>query len=223
MPRAKTEDFSDQATIAHSGNTTNDVDGYKYDIQVWTSLQTMMRLPAVLDTGCDPNMIREDIVHEAGLQIDGYTGPPLSQADGTCYMPPGQVTTRIQFCGGTRTFNVNLLLAPPDADYDVLVGGKLISSARLLIRNPAGFFLTFTRETSGKFATNMDVIAANVIYAEQTVERQRRQQEAQSRNAEIERQRAEYRHRQRERELAEQQHRQRGGDRGPGMSSSRHG
>ena len=131
-------------------------------------------------------MIREDIAHEAGLSVETYPGPPLSQVDGTYYLPPGQVTTRIHFCGGTRTFNVNFLLAPPSAQYDILIGGNFISRAGLLIRNPAGFVLKFARETPGKSLANARVITANVVDAEQTAERQRKHREAQLRDAEIE-------------------------------------
>ena len=151
MSRAKTEDFSNPATGALGRNAFEDDDKYQYDVQVYTSQHTTIRLPALLDTGCDPNLIREDIIREAGLPIYSYSGPPLSQADGTYYLPPGQVTTRIHFCGGTRTFNVNFLLAPPNVEYDILVGGDMISRARLLVRNPAGFFLAFGRETQGDF------------------------------------------------------------------------
>lgn len=112
-----------------------------------------MTMPALLDTQCEPNLIREDIVQELGLPIRSYLGPSLSQVGGGYYMPTDQVTTRIRFCGGKRTFNIDFLLAPANADYDILLGGPFISEARLLLPNPAGFFLSFARETPRKFAT----------------------------------------------------------------------
>ncbi len=182
-----------------------------------------MRMLALLDTQCEPNLIREDIVREAGLNIRRYLGPSLSQVDGSYYMPAGQVTTRIHFCGGKRTFKIDFLLAPSNADYDVLLGGPFISKARLLLRNPAGFFLSFARETPRRFAINEHNTKANGVIAEQTAERQRRQQEDQRANEQRERQRTEERRHQREREMAEEQRRQREGDRRLAASSSRRG
>lgn len=213
MNRARTEDFSNPAIGAPGRNAFGDADKYQYDVQVYTVQHTRIRLPALLDTGCDPNLIREDIVREAGLPIDIYPGPPLSQADGTCYLPPGQVTTRIHFCGGTRTFNVDFLLAPSSVEYDILIGGDMISRAQLLVRNPAGFLLGFAKETQGNISRGEYEFRANITNLEQVIERQRRQQEAQRLNDRIERQRAEERRRQREREMAEEQCRQRERDR----------
>lgn len=180
-----------------------------------------MIMPALLDTQCEPNLIREDIVQELGLPIRSYLGPPLSQVGGSYYKPAGQVTTCIHFCGGKRTFKIDFLLAPANADYDVLLGGPFIFEAQLLKHNPAGFFLSFSRETPRKFATIEYGITANGIIAEQTAERQRRQQEDQRANEQIERQRAE--ERRRERERAEEQRRQRERDCRLAASSSRRG
>ncbi len=180
-----------------------------------------MRMLAILDTGCDPNLIREDIVQEAGLPIQIYHGSPLSQAGGSQYNPAGQVTTEIQFCDGTRTFKIDFLLAPANANYDILLGGPFISKARLLLRNPAGFFLSFAQQTPGTLASDECEISADIINVEQTAERQRRQQEAQRISNQIERQRAEERRRQRESEIAEEQRRQSERDRQQAPSSSR--
>ena len=152
--RTRTEGITEEAPAVFSSNTLEDINRYKYDVYLWTSLHTTMRLPALLDTQCAPNMIREDLAHAAGLRIESYPGDSLSQIDGTFYQPSGQVTTRIHFRGGSRTFDINFLLGPPNAQYDVLVGGNFISRNRLLIHNPAGFFLTFARETPGKFTAN---------------------------------------------------------------------
>ncbi len=221
--RAGTEDFSCQATAVPSRNVVETIDKYKYDVLVWTCQNTIMRMPALLDTQCGPNLIREDIVQEAGLHIRPYLGPSLSQVDGSYYLPAGQFTTRIRFCGGTRTFKIDFLLAPSNAGYDILLGGPFISKAQLLLRNPAGFFLSFARETPRKFANNEHNTKANGVIAEQTAERQRRQQEDQRANEQRERQRTEERRHQREREMAEEQRRQIERDRRLAASSSRRG
>ena len=221
--RTGTEDFSGQATAVSSRNGVETIDQYMNDVLVWTCQNTAMRRPALLDTQCEPNLIREDIAQEAGLPIRPYLGHSLSQVDGSYYMPAGQVTTHIRFCGGKRTFKIDFLLAPSNAGYDILLGGPFISKARLLLRNPAGFFLSFARETPRKFATNEHNTKANGVIAEQTAERQRRQQEAQRASEQIERQRAEERRHQREREMAEEQRRQTERDRRLAASSSRRG
>lgn len=174
-----------------------------------------MRVLALLDTQCGPNLIREDIVQEAGLHIRRYLGPSLSQVDGSYYMPAGQVTTRIHFCGGKRTFKIDFLLAPSNAGYDILLGGPFISKARLLLCNPAGFVLMCAGETLRKSTINEHSTEANGVIAEQTAERQGREREAQRASEQIERQRAEQRRQQRarERETAEEQRRQKENER----------
>ena len=153
VSRARTEDFSSRAAAALSPHTPKSIDRCKYD-QVWTSQHTVITVPAMLDTGCDPNLIREDVAHEAGLCVESYIGPSLSQAGGSHFTPIGQATTRIHFCGGKRTFKLDFLLAPADADYDILLGNAFIKMAGLLEWKPTAFVLRFPRETPGKFPSN---------------------------------------------------------------------
>ena len=115
----------------------------------------VLKLTALLDTGMDFNMIRQEIVNRNGVAMSPYHGPPVGQLDSKCkFQPIGQVELQVGFPQGgrLRTYYRQFLVAPTEVDlsFDLAIGSRLVADAKILIFNPQGFSGEMNPETLGE-------------------------------------------------------------------------
>lgn len=130
-----------------------DIDGCDEDIQVYTHSGAKKTMRAFLDTGATCNLIRRELAYETGHRVDQYNGEEAVNADGTLFMPEGQVVMSLHFTrssNAARIWTEVFLLVPEDVPYDILLSRPFIRRAKLFRRNHTAYVLQFTKETDGK-------------------------------------------------------------------------
>jgi len=145
---------------------------------------------ALMDTGMDFNMIRQDIVLRNNLVVSEYHGPAVETIDtNRKFRPVGQVELQVGFPQGgrLRTYYEYFLVPPADVElnFDLAIGNPFINNAKILILNPQGFCLAHNKQSKGMSAYSCSSqIGTNVSYrrgAESEGESQRGGREDQTR------------------------------------------
>ncbi|KAI9753033.1 MAG: hypothetical protein M1835_001031 [Candelina submexicana] len=157
--------------------------GERQDIEIYTKSGAKICMPALIDTCSELNLIRRELVLEAGHVIEPYDGPEVSGFCGS-FMPQGKVVIRLHFNRSTkarRTWRITLLIAPDEASFDVVLGKPFILRSKILQLDKSCLVLQFAKETP-----------------EQKAERERRAREEEERNRQIAAQQAEERRRHRD-------------------------
>lgn len=107
------------------------------DILVYNGMQTQEqpRLRALLDTGCDHNLIRRDLVSTEQLLPRPESLPPyLSSASNGHINILGSIMLRWRFdehYSSSRTYEIPLLVTSGDAFYDVVLGFDFLAEANI--------------------------------------------------------------------------------------------
>lgn len=133
------EDSRDSEPEVNSISREESFGEFVYDILMYEK-DSNQKIPgrARLDTGMTCNAVSLPQALMLGYPIEEYKGDPCIVADGSTYNPVGQVKLPFHFVNARNEhiWRIDFIVFPDGCPFDLCLGRRFISLAKLLKRNP---------------------------------------------------------------------------------------
>lgn len=159
LPEENVFDYSGEDDTINI-STDKDALNFLVDIRTWSKDGESLYMRALLDTGMDPNVIREEKAIETGYEMERHDGRSFVTAAGTTFTPTRCVKLQWRFHKSNnlrheKTYTIKFLVVPDDVPFDVVIGRIFIQKAKLFVPNPnqwiePAMILTPKPQTRGK-------------------------------------------------------------------------